>query len=109
MIRPTLNRAKTDCWVHFGAYEHDVDGYFHHKGIGPKWAWATFFYNGEEYDGKIDRSKIIKSQRGQDLKGRYFARSPTGAIHLCRCRYTKAGLEAARREADKLLAGIRVE
>lgn len=102
-----VNAMQRRCYVH--SRSHEMEGHFCHTGIGPKWVWVTLYHCGEEYYAKVPRSKVISQQRQQNLRGRYFAFSPAGSIHVCRCRYTAKMLKEAKARAEELCKNIRVE
>lgn len=113
----TLNRSDRNpkmlnserCFLHSGKHDADKHGFFENEGIGPVWCAVRFFYQGEEYTGKLKRNTIHVQQQHLDLRNRYFAISDSGTVHVCTCRYSKAVLDYAAKEAKRLFEGLRVE
>ena len=86
-----------------------ASGYFFHGQIGRKYAWGRLKVDGVNYDVQLRLERIHRQQRGQKLEGRYFGLSRQGCIHLCHCRFTRAEIEVARREAVKMMAAVKFE
>jgi hypothetical protein len=88
------------CWVHNGEPKQ-IAGHFHEQRKGAKSIGATMLIEGQQYYGRIGLSKILRQQRKQDLSRRYFATNG-GAVHVCRCVWTQAEIDAAKKRAAEL-------